>query len=112
MEHYSVDLVEDDVINCWVKAQFTEDLHEADLCIGMRPNVALLWSVKGEGLLEAAGIIIVLEGCCLRHLTFIQGRLMTYPWTHKWFPILNKILRLLYAGRLASNALFKTWNHV
>ena len=49
-------------MNRWVGAQFTEDLHEEDLCLGMRPDMAMLWSVKGEDPLEAAGTIIVLEG--------------------------------------------------
>ena len=78
----------------------------------MRPDMALLWSVKGEGPLEAPGTIIVLEGWCLRHLTFIQGRPTTHPRAHKLVSLLNEILRLPNVGPLANKTLFKTWSHV
>ena len=61
----------------WLEAQFTADLYGADLRLGMRPNMALLWCVKDENPLEAAGTIIVLEGWCLRHLAYIQGQPLT-----------------------------------
>ena len=58
-EHYTAYRTQEDSMTPWLELQFTEDLYEADLSLGMRPDMALLWSVKGEGLLEAAGTIVV-----------------------------------------------------
>ena len=101
-EHYSAYLAEDDTMNRWVEAQFTDDLYKADLRLGIRPDMALLWCVKNEDPLEAAETIVVLEGWCLRHLTFIQGSPTTHPWACIRDPLLNEILRLLHVGHLES----------
>ena len=85
-EHYPAYYAEEDTMNRRREVQFTNDLYKEDLRIGMRPDMAMLWSVKGEGLLEATGTIVVLEGWCLRHLTFIQGRPTTHSRAHKWVP--------------------------
>ena len=70
-EHDSAYHAEDDTMNRWLEAQFTNTLYETDLRLGMRPDMALLRNIKGEGPLEAAGTIVVLEGWSLYHLTFI-----------------------------------------
>ena len=46
----------------WLKAQLTGGLYDTVLHFGMRAVMALLWCVKGEDPLEAAGSIVVLEG--------------------------------------------------
>ena len=61
-EHYTTYLAQEDNMTLWLEVQFTADLYEADLRLGMRPNMALLWSVNSECPLEAAGTIVVLEG--------------------------------------------------
>ena len=102
-------LAQEDSVKRWLEVQFTEDLNEADLRLGMRPGMALLWSVKDESPSEAAGTIVVLEGWCLRHLTFIQEQLSTHPRALKWVAQLHEIFRLLHIDRLANNAIFNTW---
>ena len=46
-------------MNRWLEAQFTDDLYEEDLRLGMLPDMAMLWIVKGEGPLQAARSIVV-----------------------------------------------------
>ena len=58
----------------------------------MRTDVTLLWKVKVEGFLEATGTMAVIEGWCLRHLTFIEELPTTHPRAHRWVPLLNYVL--------------------
>ena len=46
----------------WLEVQLSEGMYEEDLRLGMCPDMALLWSVKGEDPFKATGTIIVLEG--------------------------------------------------
>ena len=47
-ERYPDHHVEGESTNRWLEAQFSEDLNEVDLRLGLRQGMALLWCVEGE----------------------------------------------------------------
>ena len=92
----------------WLEEQFISDLYAADLKLGLRRDMAKVWSMSDEDPMEAAATIVVVEGWCLRHLIYLKSQ----RWSKlncKWTASLNEALRFLHMGQLVINGLFKKW---
>ena len=90
-------LAREESLKPWLEEQFMSDLYAADLKLGMRRDMAKVWSVRDEDPMEAAATIVVVEGWCLRHLVFLKGQ----RWSQqnvKWTASLLEALRFLHIG--------------
>ena len=108
MEPLLVYIDREESLKLWLEEQLVNELYEADLKLGLRRDMAKVWSVSDEDPIEAAATIVLVEGWCLRHLIYLEGQ----RWSQlncKWIASLYEALRFLHIGQLVNNGLFKKW---
>ena len=62
MEQTLAFLAREESLNPWLEEQFTSSLYAADLKLGLRRDMAKVWSVSNEEPLEATATIVLVEG--------------------------------------------------
>ena len=74
MERFLAYLAREKIFKPRLEEQFVSDLHAADLKLGLRRNMAKVWSVSDDDPMEASATIVVVEGWCHSHLIYLKGQ--------------------------------------
>ena len=90
MERFQAYVAHQESLKPWLKEQFISSLYAAYLTLGLRRDIAKVWSVSDEAPMAAAATIVVVEGWYLCHLIFLKGQRWSQR-TCNWIASLDEV---------------------